>query len=127
MEFYCDACVKRGWHTHPPLFEDEKPNQSHPKAVNQPIQGTTVKFEELNPIRETSSSAGSEKTNDESDGSKHSPPAAEPSNFFSSGHGDVMRSLQNLRERVTILEKENEALQLSSRSKNPKKREFSDD
>ncbi|KAL6886048.1 hypothetical protein GGI43DRAFT_426384 [Trichoderma evansii] len=125
-EFYCDACVKRGWHTHPPLFEDEKSNQSQLKAVNEPIQRTTVKFEEVKPVRETSSSAGSEKTKDKSDDLNHSAPASEPSKLSNSGHGDVMRSLQSLRERVSMLEKENEALRLSSRPKNPKKREFSD-
>lgn len=125
-EFYCDACVKRGWHTHPPLFEDEKLSQFHPTAINEPVQRTTVKFEEVRPIRDTSNRASSEKTNDKSDALDHPSPAPEHGKLPNSGHGDVMRSLQSLRERVTMLEKENEAMRLSSRPKNPRKREFSD-
>ncbi|UKZ96255.1 uncharacterized protein TrAFT101_011056 [Trichoderma asperellum] len=125
-EFYCDACVRRGWHTQPPLFEDEKSNQSHPKATTEPVQRTTIKFEEVKPILEISNSTSSEKTHGKSDVLDNSSPTSEPSRMSNSGHGDVMRSLQSLRERVTILEKENEALRLNSRPKNPKKREFSD-
>ncbi|EHK47171.1 hypothetical protein TRIATDRAFT_81475 [Trichoderma atroviride IMI 206040] len=124
-ELYCDACVKRGWHNHPPLFEDEKLNQTRPKVMNEPVQRTTVKFEEFRPVRGTSKSAGSEKTSDKSDSDRPSP-ASEHGKPPSSGHGDVMRSLQSLRERVTMLEKENEAMRLSSRPNNPKKRGFSD-
>lgn len=74
---------------------------------------------------ETSKSVSAEKS-DKSD-SDHPSPASEHGKLPISGHGDVMRSLQSLRERVTMLEKENEALRLSSRPKNPKKREFSDE
>lgn len=123
--FYCDACVIRGWHAHSPLFADEKLNQIHPKAANEPVQRTTVRYEEARPKRETPNSAGSEKTSDSSD-SDHPSPASEHGKLPTSGHGDVMRSLQSLRERVIMLEKENETLRLGSRPKNPKKREFSD-
>lgn len=108
------------------MFEDEKSNQSHPKAIIEPVQRTTVKFEGVEPIIEISNCTSSEKTNGKPDVLDHSSPTSEPSKLATSGHGDVMRSLQSLRERVTILEKENEALRLSSRPKNPKKREFSD-
>ncbi|KAM0457171.1 hypothetical protein ACHAPV_006810 [Trichoderma viride] len=93
--------------------------------MGEPVQKTTVKFEEFRPVRGTSKSAGSEKTSDKSD-SNHPSPASELGKPPISGHGDVMRSLQSLRERVTMLEKENEAMRLNSRPKNPKKREFSD-
>ncbi|PNP40531.1 hypothetical protein TGAMA5MH_07528 [Trichoderma gamsii] len=93
--------------------------------MNEAVQMTSVKFEQVRPVRETSNSAGSEKTSDKSDLDQPSP-ASEHGKLPSSGHGDVMRSLQSLRERVTMLEKENEAMRLSSRPKNPKKREFSD-
>jgi hypothetical protein len=96
--------------------------------VNESVQGTTAKIdktEEIKPVRETSSTVESEKTNAKPD-SDHPSPASEHSKLLNIGHGDVMRSLQSLRERVTMLEKENEALRLSSRPKNPKKREFSE-
>ncbi|KAL7918265.1 hypothetical protein ACQKWADRAFT_323943 [Trichoderma austrokoningii] len=124
-ELYCDVCVKRGWHTHPPLFEDEKSYQAHPKPMDEPVPKTTVEFEEVQPVLETFSSVGSEKASDKSD-SNHSSPASEHGKLPIGGHGDVMRSLQSLRERVTMLEKESEAMRLGSRPKNPKKREFTD-
>lgn len=93
--------------------------------MGDPVQKTTVKLEEVKPVRDTSNSAGYEKTSDKSD-SNHSSPTSEHGKLPASGHGDVMRSLQSLRERVTMLEKESEAMRLSSRPKNPKKREFSD-
>jgi hypothetical protein len=105
---------------------DEKMNQILPKAVNEPVQRTSVKIEEARPVRETSKSASSEKKSDKSD-SDHPSPASEHGKLPIIVPGDVMRSLQSLRERVTMLEKENEALRLSSRPKNPKKREFSDE
>lgn len=101
-------------------------NQVQPKAMNEPAQITTVRIEEVRPVWETSKSASSEKKSDKSD-SDHPSPLSEQGKLPSIGHGDVMRSLQSLRERVTMLEKENEALRRSSRPKNPKKREFSDE
>jgi hypothetical protein len=112
------------------LFEDERSSHSRSQAANEPVQNTTTKFEEAKQIRETSNSTSSEKEDNKSDTSDHSSSKLEASRLSkedtnSSGHGDVIRSLQSLRERVTMLEKENEAIRLNSRSKNSRKREFS--
>lgn len=127
--FYCDACTKRGWHVQPPLFEDEKSSHLHTKPADEPAPKIATKAEEARPNLEARSSIRLDKDrikfDDADSSSSRSASSKLPDEDTSnSGPGDVIRSLQSLRERVTILERENEAIRLSSRSKNPRKREF---
>ncbi|QYS99602.1 PHD-type domain-containing protein [Trichoderma simmonsii] len=126
--FYCDACTKRGWHIQPPSFEDNKSNHLHTKPASEPDQRPAAKPEELKPSLEARRSnrlkkdiAKSEDTGSSS--TRVTSRRSSEEDASAGGQGDVMHSLQSLRERVITLEKENEALRLSSRTKNPRKRE----
>ncbi|KAL7784540.1 hypothetical protein V8C37DRAFT_395782 [Trichoderma ceciliae] len=128
--FYCEACTKRGWHIQPPLFEDEKSGHSHLQPANEPVQNETANLEEANPGLETPNNIILKNENTKPDSLDESPSQLASSKSSSeehtnSGQGDVIRSLKSLRERITILEKENETMRLSSRYKNPRKREYS--
>lgn len=127
-QFYCDACTKRGWHIQPPSFEDNKSSHLHTKPANEPVQKATAEPEEARLNLEARRSIRLKKDMVKSDEIKNPPSQQTPSKLSEGdmsilGQGDVIHSLQSLRERVTILEKENEALRLSSRTKNPRKRE----
>lgn len=126
--FYCEACIERGWHIQPPAFEDENLGSSRLQPTVEPVQKSTTKGEDAKPKLETPKSVTSTKENtvlNRKDDSSSQSAARELSEDDTSvdGQGDVIRSLQSLRERVTILEKENEAIQPNSQPKNPKKRE----
>ncbi|KAL7942063.1 hypothetical protein V8C42DRAFT_333481 [Trichoderma barbatum] len=129
-DFFCDACTKRGWHIQPPLFEDEKSSHLHTKPANEPVYKSTAEADEPKPNLEARRSIRLKKDMTSSDDAERSSSQPASSNRLSEedtssgGQGDVIHSLQSLRERVTLLERENEALRLSSRTKNPRKREF---
>ncbi|KAL7930200.1 hypothetical protein V8C35DRAFT_313791 [Trichoderma chlorosporum] len=121
-QFYCDACTKRGWDVQPPLFENNKPSHLSTKPPNEPVQKTTTNLEEarrsIRLRKDVTESGDTAKTSAEQTLGKSS-----EEETTASGQSDVIHSLQSLRERVTLLEKENEALRLSSRPKNPRKRQ----
>ncbi|KAL6861960.1 hypothetical protein J3F83DRAFT_746291 [Trichoderma novae-zelandiae] len=124
--FNCDACTRRGWHIQPPSYEDEKSNRLATKPADEPAPKPTAEAEEATPNPEASRSirlkeeaAKSDNTEDSSSQSASSKVSEEPN---SNAQGDVIRSVQSLRERVAMLERENEAMQLSSRAQTSRKR-----
>ncbi|UKZ78303.1 hypothetical protein TrVFT333_006039 [Trichoderma virens FT-333] len=128
-EFYCDACTKRGWNVQPPSFEDKKPSNIYHKPAHELVQKYTAESEEPKPNLEARRSIRLKKDMTKSDDTESSSSQLASGKLSeeetsTSGQGDVIHSLQSLRERVIILEKENEALRLSSRMKNPRKREY---
>lgn len=127
-KFYCDACTKRGWHIQPPSFEDNKSNHLFTKPADEPVQRPVVELEEPKPNLEARRSNRLKKDvakpdDTESSSTRVTSRRSSEEDASAGGQGDVMHSLQSLRERVIILEKENEALRLNSRTKNPRKRE----
>ncbi|KAH0490065.1 hypothetical protein TgHK011_001549 [Trichoderma gracile] len=124
--FSCDACTRRGWHIQPPLFDEKKSDLFVKKPDDQPAPTPTAKPEEAttrpeNPIstrltKDTNKPDNTEDTYSESVSSRVSEETSH------GAQGDVVRSVQSLREKVTMLEREHDAIRLSSQAKNSRKR-----
>ncbi|PTB62140.1 hypothetical protein BBK36DRAFT_1129769 [Trichoderma citrinoviride] len=126
--FYCGACTRRNWHIQPPLFNDEKSNHLLKQPADQPAPEPAAKPEEATSNMEASKSTRLMKDavkSDDSEDSSSQPASSKVSEEPSHNvQGDVLRSLQSLRERVTMLEKENEAIRQISQTNNSRKREL---
>ncbi|KAH0490064.1 hypothetical protein TgHK011_001549 [Trichoderma gracile] len=116
----------RGWHIQPPLFDEKKSDLFVKKPDDQPAPTPTAKPEEAttrpeNPIstrltKDTNKPDNTEDTYSESVSSRVSEETSH------GAQGDVVRSVQSLREKVTMLEREHDAIRLSSQAKNSRKR-----
>ncbi|KAL7809034.1 hypothetical protein V8C26DRAFT_412251 [Trichoderma gracile] len=124
--FYCDACTRRGWHIQPPLFDEKKSDLLVKKLDDQPAPTPTAKPEAATTRPENSVSTRLTKDTNKPDNTEdtyfESVSSSVSEETSHGAQGDVVRSVQSLREKVTMLEREHDAIRLSSQAKNSRKR-----